>query len=82
MRADRDASVNGRTWHAADVQEDGTTRITAAGDERTRLEIGADEPEWIAHYLASLWLPFEVLEPQSVRDAVAALGARMVADHT
>jgi predicted DNA-binding transcriptional regulator YafY len=56
-------------------------RLTAIDEHTTRLDIGADEPAWIAHYLASLWLPFEVLEPPSVRTAVVELGRRLVTDH-
>jgi predicted DNA-binding transcriptional regulator YafY len=57
-------------------------RLTEIDDEHTKLLIGADEPEWIARYLASIWLPFEVIEPEEVRDAVADLGRRLSASAT
>lgn len=56
-------------------------RLSAEGPDRTRLELGADDPEWIARYLASLFLPFQVLDPPQVREAVADLGRRLAANH-
>lgn len=54
-----------------------TVAILEADGDRTRLRIGADEPEWIAHFLAGLPCPFVVEEPEEVRRAVDELGARL-----
>lgn len=43
-------------------------------DENSRLVIGADEMEWLARYLISLPLPFDVESPQELRDELSALG--------
>lgn len=49
-------------------------------EERVLLRVGGDD-EWIARYLTRLPCRFEVLEPESVRQAVRELGARIAADH-
>jgi predicted DNA-binding transcriptional regulator YafY len=41
------------------------------------VEIGGDD-DWIARFLASLELPYEVLEPESLRDELRRLGRRLV----
>lgn len=50
------------------------------GEETTLLRIGADDPAWIAGYLAGLPFRFTVLEPDELRQAVADLAARLQAD--
>jgi predicted DNA-binding transcriptional regulator YafY len=47
------------------------------GARTTTAVIGGDA-DWIARFLASLPFPFEVLEPQVVRDEVAALARRLL----
>lgn len=42
------------------------------------LRIGADDPGWIARYLASLDCAFKILEPPELKRAVADLGATMI----
>lgn len=56
-------------------------RLSAIDDGHTRLEIGADGPEWIARYLASIWVPFRVVDPPEARDAVVDLGRRLLETH-
>lgn len=58
-----------------------TGRLTAIDADHTRLELGADNAEWIAHYLASMMVPFKVTEPPEVARAVADLGRRLTAAH-
>lgn len=43
-----------------------------------RLVIGADEMEWLARYLLSIHVRFEVEGPQELRDELAALGRDLV----
>ena len=45
--------------------------------EGVRFRVGADDPAWIASYLASLDLPFRLLGPPEVADALAALASRL-----
>lgn len=45
-------------------------------DDTTIARIGGD-PDWIARYLAGLQCEFDVLEPDSVRDELVALGERL-----
>ena len=53
---------------------------TLTGDEgSTLLRIGADSLDWLAHYLVGLEIPFDVEEPPELRDALTALGDRLVA---
>ncbi len=49
--------------------------------EGTLLRIGADEPEWLARYLAGLPFAFHVVDPPELRSALRALGRRLVRDH-
>ena len=44
----------------------------------TRLRVGADDLDWIARYLVRLGFPFEVVAPDELRDAIRALGERLV----
>jgi predicted DNA-binding transcriptional regulator YafY len=52
-----------------------TGSIEALGDGRCLLTLGADEHRWLAARLAWLGCDFEVLEPEELRDELAALGA-------
>lgn len=47
----------------------------------TILEIGADEPGWIARYVASLPVDFEILEPPELVEAVQHLATGMLERH-
>ena len=42
------------------------------------LRIGADDPRWIAGYLAGLPCAFRILDPLELKQAVADLGARLI----
>ena len=44
----------------------------------TLLRIGADDPGWIAGYLAGLDCAFRILDPPELKQAVADLGARLI----
>jgi predicted DNA-binding transcriptional regulator YafY len=59
-----------------------STGVLTALGEKTELELGFDDPNWVAGYLIDLGLPFEVLEPESLRNHVADLGNRLVSAHT
>ena len=54
--------------------------LTPDGDgTRTRLRASTDEPEWYAGRLAALPFGFQVTESAPLRNAVAALGLRLLA---
>lgn len=55
--------------------------IQPSGDGRAVMVIGADEPDWIARYVASIPARFRVLEPPEVVEAVALLAEALAADH-
>ena len=44
----------------------------------TLLRMGADDIRWIAGYLAGLECEFRILDPPELKEAVAALGARLI----
>jgi len=44
----------------------------------TLLRIGADDPRWLAGYLAGLGCAFRILDPPELKLAVADLGARLI----
>jgi predicted DNA-binding transcriptional regulator YafY len=48
-----------------------------AGDEGTRLELGADSLEWAAGFLAGLAADFRVIRPDELREQLSELGARL-----
>jgi predicted DNA-binding transcriptional regulator YafY len=52
-------------------------RLAAIDSTTTRLQLGANEMEWIARYLAGLPFEFEVREPPELRTALRALGRRL-----
>ena len=54
--------------------------LNPSGDgTRTRLLASTDEPDWYASRLAALPFAFQVTESAALRDAVAALGLRLLA---
>jgi predicted DNA-binding transcriptional regulator YafY len=53
-------------------------RLEAIDDEHTRLVGTTDEPEWYAEHLADVRAPFRVVGPPELRDAVRALGKRLL----
>ena len=54
--------------------------LTPFGDgTRTRLVASTDEPDWYASRLAMMPFAFQVTESAALRDAVAALGLRLLA---
>jgi predicted DNA-binding transcriptional regulator YafY len=52
--------------------------VHARGDE-TLLRVGADSPAWAARYLMSLGVPFTVVRPEEVRQALRDLAAEIAA---
>jgi predicted DNA-binding transcriptional regulator YafY len=50
--------------------------LTAIGD-RTRLELGFDELDWIAGYLVGVGFAFEVAEPKELRRHIGNLAGRL-----
>lgn len=54
--------------------------LEAAGKNRTRLRLGADDLEWIARYLAGLPFGWKVVSPPELKDALAELADRITAD--
>jgi predicted DNA-binding transcriptional regulator YafY len=53
--------------------------VEPLGRGKCQLRSGADQLEWLAAYLVMLELPFEVLEPPELIDALRSLGHRMLA---
>lgn len=49
--------------------------------EHSSVELGGDA-DWVARYLASIEISFEVVSPPEVHKALQRLGERLVADHT
>lgn len=47
-------------------------------DQSCRLIIGADEMRWLAHYLLSLEVAFDVEKPEDLRVELAAIGENLV----
>lgn len=54
-----------------------TVAVLEADGERTLMRIGADEPGWIARYLAGLPCRFTVLEPDELRRSLQELADRL-----
>ena len=52
--------------------------IEEIDDVRCRLLIGADEVEWLARYLLSLPVDFEVEDPPELRAELASIGGRLI----
>lgn len=51
--------------------------VEAIDDQKCRLVIGADEMKWLAHFLLSLEVDFDVEEPDALRVELAAIGERL-----
>ncbi|MGH8914470.1 MAG: WYL domain-containing protein, partial [Acidimicrobiia bacterium] len=49
------------------------------GDEECRLEIGADDLGWLAHYLLGFPFEFTIEEPVELTETLAKIGRRLVA---
>jgi len=56
--------------------------VQPAGKRSTLLRMGADDFEWFASRLVGLGLPFEVLEPDSLREHFRALGDALRGAHS
>jgi predicted DNA-binding transcriptional regulator YafY len=55
--------------------------IQPSGDGRAVMVIGADEPDWIARYVAGIPVPFRVIEPPEVVEAVRRLAESLASYH-
>jgi predicted DNA-binding transcriptional regulator YafY len=49
--------------------------------ERTKVELGYDDLDWVAGYLVGLGLEFEVLEPAPLREHIGVLAERLGRSH-
>lgn len=54
-------------------------RLEDLGPDRSRLVGSTDDPEWYAERLAFVRVPFQVVEPPELRDALQDLAARLIA---
>jgi predicted DNA-binding transcriptional regulator YafY len=55
--------------------------IQPIDDQTSRLETGADEMIWLAHYLLGLPFAFTVEEPDELKRELSAIGARLVGEY-
>ncbi|MGH9119203.1 MAG: helix-turn-helix transcriptional regulator [Acidimicrobiales bacterium] len=62
---------------AAEVIPSTVGRLDAIDDTTTRVQVGANDVEWIARYLAALPFDFEVRSPPELTTALRALGRRL-----
>lgn len=53
--------------------------LEAVDGATTRLTAGGDDLDWLALHVASLGMPFRVLEPPALRERLAALASRLAA---
>lgn len=56
-------------------------KVEAAGKERSKLVIGADDMDWLARYLVSLGVAFEVVGPEDLKAELVALGESLIRDY-
>jgi predicted DNA-binding transcriptional regulator YafY len=56
-------------------------QVESADDDRTMLTIGADDMDWLARYLVSLGVGFQVVEPEELKSALAELGRKIATAH-
>jgi predicted DNA-binding transcriptional regulator YafY len=56
-------------------------RLTAAGPERTQLDTGGSDLEWLALHLTWAGIPFEVIEPRELIDVLDSLAERLQNAH-
>ncbi|QBI19560.1 YafY family transcriptional regulator [Egibacter rhizosphaerae] len=57
-----------------------TVGTLSADGDASLLDIGADDLEWLAHYLLGLQVAFEVLRPDELRAVLADVGRRLVTE--
>jgi predicted DNA-binding transcriptional regulator YafY len=55
--------------------------ISPVDDHTSRLEIGADEMQWLTRYLLGLPFDFTVEEPDELKHELSAIGARLSAEY-
>jgi predicted DNA-binding transcriptional regulator YafY len=55
--------------------------VEPVDETRSRLEIGADELEWLARFLLNLPFDFEVVEPGELRSELAEIGRELAATY-
>jgi predicted DNA-binding transcriptional regulator YafY len=55
--------------------------VEPVDETRSRLEIGADELEWLARFLLNLPFDFEVVEPGELRSELAEIGRELTATY-
>jgi predicted DNA-binding transcriptional regulator YafY len=55
--------------------------VSSRDGDRTRVDLGYDDVDWLAGFLIGLGLAFEVLEPVELRRDIAALGRRLQRAH-
>lgn len=56
-------------------------RLEEEGSDRSRLLIGADEMGWLASFLVSLAVPFDVVSPDDLKAELVALGKELIERH-
>src|SRR5690554_584256 len=56
-------------------------RLEEEGSDRSRLLIGADEMGWLASFLVSLGVPFDVVSPDDLKAELVALGKELIERH-
>lgn len=56
-------------------------KVEPAAKGRSKLVIGADDMDWLARYLVSLGVAFEVVGPEELKVGLAGLGATLVRDY-
>ena len=54
--------------------------LTAIDEHTTRLEASTDELDWYAERLAAVQAPFRVVSPDALREEIAKVGERMLAN--
>ncbi len=55
----------------------GITRVDPDNADHTLVDIGGDD-EWVARFVAGLGLPYEVVQPASLKDELRRLGRRLI----
>jgi predicted DNA-binding transcriptional regulator YafY len=55
--------------------------VLAADGDRTRVELGFDDIDWLTGYLTGLGLDFEVIGPPELREHMSELGERLLRAH-
>jgi len=73
-------SVKAAPEEVARVVDQYVGLLEGQGDH-TKVEIGFDDPDWVAGYLIGLGLDFEVIEPAELRKHMSTLGASLQQRH-